>query len=232
MSHESVEIVPSILSADFGRLAAEVEAVRAAGIHKIQVDVMDGRFVPNISVGLPVVEALARDGGVALDVHLMIEEPGRWVDAFVGAGATVVTVHAEAERHLQRTLGRVRELGALAGAALNPGSPACMLEEVLADVDVVLVMTVNPGFGGQRFLPSTLAKVHRLRTWVHERGLTAAIQVDGGIGPGTARLAVEAGATQLVAGSAVFAGGVAVGDAIAALRAEVAAARPWSATGG
>lgn len=214
----TIEIIPSILSADFARLIDDVQAAVAAGVDKVQVDVMDGRFVANISVGLPVVEALAREALVVLDVHLMILEPERWVEAFVRAGANVVTVHAEASRNVHGAVAAVRDLGAQAGVALNPGSPLCLLDEVLADLDVALLMTVNPGFGGQRFIPSTLSKIERLRRRIDEDGLRVAIQVDGGIGPGTARKVVLAGATQLVAGSAVFHAGVPIADAIAALR--------------
>ena len=217
----SVAIIPSILSADFGRLAEEAAAVRAAGLHTVQIDVMDGRFVPNITVGLPVVRALARQGGLELDVHLMIVEPGRWVEAFVDAGAAVVTVHVEADAHIYRTVDLVRRLGCRAGAAINPGTSAECLGEVLDQIDLALVMTVNPGFGGQRFLPGMLPKILRVRQAIDGRGLAVEVQVDGGIAPGTARQAVEAGATQLVAGSSVFAAGIPVADAIAALRRDV-----------
>lgn len=216
----SIEIIPSILSADFARLVDDVEAVRAAGVTKVQVDVMDGAFVPNITVGLPVVEALARATDVALDVHLMIVEPDRWVEPFVDAGASVVTVHAEAAQHLHRTVSRVRERGALAGVALNPGSPLCLLEEVLSEVDVALLMTVNPGFGGQRFIRSVIPKIQSLSRLLDRRGLGVAIQVDGGIALGTAGLVAAAGARQLVAGSSVFGKGRDPAASVTALRLE------------
>lgn len=214
----SVEIVPSVLSADFGHLVDDVQAALAAGVTKIQIDVMDGWFVPNISVGLPVVRALDRAVGACLDVHLMIERPERFVDAFVQAGADVVTVHVESTVHLHRTIHRVRELGAQAGAAVNPATPVAALDEILPDLDVALVMTVDPGFGGQAFIPRTLAKVRALRARIDALGLATAIQVDGGIDVTTAPAVVAAGATQLVAGSAVFAAGVPIGEAVARLR--------------
>jgi ribulose-phosphate 3-epimerase len=201
------------------------DTVRAAGVDTVQVDVMDGRFVPNITVGLPVVRALARHGGLKLDVHLMIVEPGRWVEAFVDAGAWVVTVHAEADVHVYRTVDLVRRSGCRAGVAINPGTPADRLTEVLDQIDLALVMTVNPGFGGQRFLPGMLPKIRRVREAVAARGLAVDVQVDGGIAPGSARQAVDAGASQLVAGSAVFAAGMPVHEAIAALHRDVASDR-------
>lgn len=214
------EILPSILAADFTQLGRDVAAAADAGIRTIQVDVMDGRFVPNISVGLPVVRALKRQGAARLDVHLMIEEPERWIEPFAEAGADVLTIHAEATPHLHRGLQRIRDLGLQAGGAINPATPAAALEEVLELLDVALVMTVNPGFGGQAFLPGPLAKVERLAGLFARRGLPGLVQVDGGIGPSTIRAAADAGARQLVAGSAVFGGGVAeVASRVEALRA-------------
>lgn len=213
----SIEIIPSILAADFGRLTEHVQEALAAGVTKVQIDVMDGSFVPNISVGLPVVKALARSTSALLDVHLMIDRPERYLEAFVDAGAAVVTVHCEATPHVHRAVARVRELGALAGAAINPGTPVAALEEVLGDVDVALLMTVDPGFGGQSFLKSVLPKIRRLRTVVGAGTPVPAIQVDGGIDERTAPLAVSAGATELVAGSSVFAAGVPVHQAVARL---------------
>jgi ribulose-phosphate 3-epimerase len=197
-------IAPSILSADFGRLAEQIAAVEAAGAEAIHVDVMDGHFVPNLTIGPDVVRAVRRSTRLPLDIHLMIEEPGRWLEAFVQAGASWVSVHWEADRHLQRTLTRIRELGAVPGAVINPGTPVTVLGEVLGDVDFVLVMSVNPGFGGQSFQPRSLAKVRRLRQMIADAGRPVRIEIDGGIGEGNARAAVEAGADLLVAGSAVF----------------------------
>jgi ribulose-phosphate 3-epimerase len=178
---------------------------------------MDGRFVPNLTVGLPVVEALRRSTDARLDVHLMIEEPGDWVDRFVGAGAHVLTVHVEATRHLHRDVARIRELGAEAGAALNPATSLDQLEEVLPLLDVALIMTVNPGFGGQEFIRGALDKIARLRSRIDRAGLGVRIQVDGGIDATTVGPAVAAGAEDLVAGSAVFAAGVSIREAIDAL---------------
>jgi len=214
----SIEIIPSILSADFACLRDDVMAARAAGITKVQVDVMDGHFVPNISVGVPVVEALKRSTDMLLDVHLMIASPDRYLDAFAAAGADVLTVHAEATPHLHRAIEHIHALGVQAGAALNPATPLAALEEILPDLDVALVMTVNPGFGGQAFIRSMLPKIARLRAWVDREGYRAAVQVDGGIAVDTAGDVVAAGATQLVAGSAVFAAGVPVAEAVARLR--------------
>lgn len=218
MPTPAVEIIPSILSADFGRLAASVDEALAAGIQTVQVDVMDGHFVPNISVGLPVVEALKRTTAARLDVHLMIDRPERFVDAFADAGADVLTVHVEACGHLHRTVEHIRSRGLQAGVALNPATPLGMLEEILPCADLVLIMTVNPGFGGQRFIRSMLPKIARLRGWMARDGYAAPIQVDGGIAPDTTGAVVAAGATQLVAGSAVFAAGVPVAEAVRRLR--------------
>jgi len=201
-----VKIAPSILSADFGRLADEVRAVCAAGADEIHVDVMDGRFVPNITIGPPVVRALREAAGdVPLDVHLMIVEPERFLEAFVQAGAAVLTVHAEASVHLHRTVTRIRELGARAGVSLNPSTPVLMLEPVVAELDRVLIMTVNPGFGGQQFIDGCLRKLEQARGLLESRGRPGwDLEVDGGVGPDNARRIVEAGANVLVAGAAVF----------------------------
>ena len=219
MTRPDVEILPSVLSADFARLGAHVDEALAAGIETVQVDVMDGRFVPNITVGLPIVRALRASTEARLDVHLMIEEPERYLEDFAAAGADVLTVHAEATPHLHRALAYIRELGVAAGAAINPSTPVSAIGEVLELVDVALVMTVNPGFGGQAFIPSALSKVRALSEAFSVRGLSGVVQVDGGISTATIRQAVEAGARQCVAGSAVFAAGVSVADAVAALRA-------------
>lgn len=200
-----VYIAPSILSARFDKLGEEIIEVEAAGADWIHVDVMDGHFVPNLTFGPLVMEAIAPIAKKPLDVHLMIEKPEVYVPAFAKAGAHVITVHAEACVHLHRVLHLIKEHGALAGVALNPGTPVSAIQEVLEDVDLVLVMTVNPGFGGQAFIPGTVRKIAELRKLQAERGITNLfIEVDGGITSKTAPLVVEAGADVLVAGSAVF----------------------------
>jgi ribulose-phosphate 3-epimerase len=215
----SIRIAPSILSADFARLADAVQTAEEAGADWIHVDVMDGHFVPNITIGVPVVAALRRVTKLPLDVHLMIEQPSRYVDAFVDAGADWLTIHQEADVHLHRTVERIRQKGAHPGVSINPGTPLSALSEILPYVDMVLVMSVNPGFGGQRFIPTSTQKVHALRTELDERGLwPIEIQVDGGIGTATAGEVVAAGATVLVAGAAVFNDQASVADNIAALR--------------
>ncbi len=224
MTARAPRIAPSILAADFGQLAAEVRAVEAAGADWIHVDVMDGRFVPNLTIGPVVVEAVRQATSLPLDVHLMIEEPERYVDAFVKAGAQIVGVHAEACPHLHRTLAQIREAGARACAVLNPATPAQALEAVLGDLDQVLVMTVDPGFGGQRFIEGMLAKLERLRGWIDERGLDVDLEVDGGIAKGSIGRASRAGADVFVAGTAIFREAD-YGAAIRALRREAADAR-------
>lgn len=214
-----IKIAPSILSADFARLADGVAEAEAAGADWIHVDVMDGHFVPNLTIGAPVVRALRRVTDLPLDVHLMIEAPERFLDAFADAGANVLTVHQEACTHLHRTIERIRELGMKPGVSLNPATPLSAIEEILPYVDLVLVMTVNPGFGGQRFIPTSTEKVGRLRRILEERHLWGIeVEVDGGIGPETAAEVVEAGANVLVAGAAVYGGEGSVADNIRALR--------------
>jgi ribulose-phosphate 3-epimerase len=217
------KIAPSILAADLANLGDEVRAVEAAGADWIHVDVMDGHFVPNITIGPFVVEAIRRSTTLPLDVHLMIEAPERTVADFVKAGATTVGVHVETCPHLHRTLAQIREIGARASVVLNPATPASAVDAVLADVDQVLVMTVNPGFGGQRFIESALPKLQRIRGWLEERGLDVALEVDGGIAPGTIGPAARAGADVFVAGTAVF-GAADYAAAIAGLRREADAA--------
>jgi len=195
-------VAPSILSADFGRLAEEVQAVARAGADWIHVDVMDGRFVPNITIGPLIVRAVRAATSLPVDVHLMIENPDRFVDDFVAAGATTLTVHVEACVHLQRTVARIRQLHARAGVALNPHTHEEAVRYVLDDVDLILAMTVNPGFGGQSFLPSMLPKIEALKRMIGTRSVD--LQVDGGVAPSTAGAVAAAGATVLVAGSAVF----------------------------
>ena len=207
MSRRPVVIAPSILSADFGRLADEVRAVEAAGADWIHVDVMDGRFVPNLTIGPVVVKAVRKATRLPLDVHLMIVEPERYVEAFADAGAATIGVQVEACRHLHRTLAQIRETGARASAVLNPATPAIAVSEVLGDLDQVLVMTVNPGFGGQKFIESMLEKIAELRRWIDERGLDVTLEVDGGVAPGTVGRAARAGADAFVAGTAVFGAG-------------------------
>lgn len=197
-------IAPSILSADFAELRREIEKVEAGGADLIHIDVMDGHFVPNITAGVPVVASLRRVTELPLDVHLMISEPARYIEAFIAAGADMISVHCEADHHLQRTISAIKSAGASAGAAINPATPLVALEEVLPELDFVLLMTVNPGFGGQRFLPSSYDKIRRLRDMVRKAGGSARIEVDGGIGAENAARVVECGAEILVAGSAIF----------------------------
>ena len=196
----------SILSADFGRLAEEVKAVEAAGADWIHVDVMDGHFVPNITIGPNMVKALSQVTRLPLDVHLMIEKPGRYLEDFVKAGAKWLGVHAEACVHLHRVIQRIKELGAKAAVALNPATPLCMIDLVLPDVDMVLLMTVNPGFGGQTFIPNVLPKIRQCRSMIDDGGLSTLLQVDGGVNPENAGELAEAGVDVFVAGSAVFRG--------------------------
>ncbi|HEX5706441.1 MAG TPA: ribulose-phosphate 3-epimerase [Pyrinomonadaceae bacterium] len=199
-----IEIAPSILSADFSRLGEEIRAAERGGATLVHVDVMDGRFVPNITVGLPVVRSLARATQLPLDAHLMIAEPGRYAEQFAEAGAAMVSVHVEADAHLHRTLASIKGRGAKAGVVINPATPLSALEEILPLADYVLVMSVNPGFGGQAFIRAAVEKVRRLRRIINERGLSTRIEIDGGIDKNTIAEVAAAGAEIMVAGTAVF----------------------------
>ena len=199
-----IEIAPSILSANFARLSEEIEAVTRGGASLLHVDVMDGHFVPNITVGLPVVKAISKATRLPIDTHLMIEEPGLYVERFIDAGAQLVSVHVEIEPHLHRTLTCIREKGAQAGVAINPATSLVEIEEALPYADFVLLMSVNPGFGGQKFIETSLDKLRRLRRMIDERKLSTRIEIDGGIGLENIACVAEAGAEIIVAGSAIY----------------------------
>lgn len=202
--NKSIKIAPSILSADFTRLGEQIEAVELGGAEILHFDVMDGVFVPNITVGLPVLRSIRKKTRLMIDCHLMIVEPGRYAVEFVKAGADMVSVHVEADIHLHRTLEAVKREGAKAGVAINPATSLAVLEEVLPFADFVLLMSVNPGFGGQKFIPSSVDKLWKLRQMIQQRGLETKIEVDGGIGVNNIAKVVEAGAEIVVAGSAIF----------------------------
>jgi len=201
---ENIIIAPSILSADFTELGREIKAVVDGGADVIHIDVMDGHFVPNITIGPLVVEAASRATDKPLDVHLMISNPDDYIEKFVTAGADWLTVHVEACTHLQRTVSRIRESGLKAGVVLNPATPLQTLDYILEDVDLVMIMSVNPGFGGQSFIPATLDKIRKLRSMIDERGLDVGIEVDGGVSPKTIGKIAQAGANIFVAGSAIY----------------------------
>jgi ribulose-phosphate 3-epimerase len=204
MNGRTIDIAPSILSADFSRLGEEIAAVERGGATILHVDVMDGHFVPNLTVGLPVVKSIAQATELPIDAHLMISEPGRYAQQFVEAGAKMVSVHVEADAHLHRTLASIRSAGAQAGVVLNPATPIESLAEALQFADYVLVMSVNPGFGGQKFIPSSVDKVRRLRRMIEERKLDTRIEIDGGIDLENIAMVITAGAEIIVAGSAIF----------------------------
>ena len=222
MSGTPIKIAPSILSADFARLGEQVAEAEAAGADYIHVDVMDGHFVPNITVGPLIVEALRPHTKLPLDVHIMIAEPERYIKDFCAAGADILTFHAEATPHLHRAIQHIKECGVKAGISINPATPLAAIEEALPFADLILVMSVNPGFGGQSFIPETLSKVARLRRMLDEGGHDAELEIDGGIKPETAPDAARAGARVLVSGSAVFNDRESVAAAIAKLRKSVA----------
>jgi len=216
-----VKIAPSILSCDFSRLADEIQAVEAGGADWIHVDVMDGHFVPNITIG-PVITAGARRATeLPLDVHLMIDDPDQYLEAFVDAGADILTVHQEACRHLHRTVQRIRELGARAGVAVNPATSLESVREVLPDLDMLLIMSVNPGFGGQSYIPGSTDKLRRARGMLDEISSTADLEVDGGVDASNVASIVEAGATVVVAGSAVYGHDLGAGAGVQAIRGAV-----------
>jgi ribulose-phosphate 3-epimerase len=217
----SVKIFPSVLSADFRRLGQQIEEIESAGADGVHLDVMDGRFVPNLTIGPFIIEAVRQATTLPLDVHLMIVEPERYIGDFARAGADMISVHQEACPHLHRTIQQIKQLGKKAGVVLNPSTPLVTLEEVFTEVDFILLMSVNPGFGGQSFIESSVEKVRRLRSWLAERGAHAEIEIDGGIDPKTAPRVVTAGAMILVAGSAVFRASGGAGEGVRQLRASV-----------
>jgi ribulose-phosphate 3-epimerase len=219
-----VKLSPSILNADFGRLAEQVREAEAAGADYLHVDVMDGQFVPNISLGPAIVAAIRQATSLPLDLHLMIEEPRRFLREFVEAGAGIMTVHAEAVRHLHATVAAIQDAGVRAGVALNPATPLSAVEEIVDRLDLLLIMTVNPGFGGQGLIPETLDKIARARALLDARGARAELEVDGGVKAENVGEVVRRGARVVVAGSAIFVGGGGIQANTAALRAEIARA--------
>ena len=198
------KIAPSILAADFANLASEIKAVEEAGADWLHIDVMDGHFVPNLTIGPPVVASLRKVTGLPLDVHLMIEKPDNYLEAFAQAGADILTVHVETCPHLYRTLESIHKLGKKAGVALNPATPLSFLEPILEEVDLILIMSVNPGFGGQKFIPQALSRIQTVREWIKKYNLKVDLEVDGGISENTLSEVVKAGANVFVAGSAIF----------------------------
>ncbi|WP_040204938.1 ribulose-phosphate 3-epimerase [Neobacillus jeddahensis] len=199
-----VKIAPSILSADFSKLGEEILAVEQGGADFIHIDVMDGHFVPNITIGPLIVDAVRPITKLPLDVHLMIENPDQYIEAFAKAGADYITVHVEACRHLHRTIQNIKSFGVKAGVVLNPATPVESIQHIIADIDMVLLMSVNPGFGGQSFIPEVLPKIKQVKEMADQKGIAIEIEIDGGVNPETAKLCTEAGATVLVAGSAIY----------------------------
>ena len=199
-----VKIAPSILSADFSKLGEEILAVEKGGADYIHIDVMDGHFVPNITIGPLIVDAIRPITKLPLDVHLMIENPDQYIEAFAKAGADYITVHVEASRHLHRTIQNIKSYGIKAGVVLNPATPVESIQHIIADIDMVLLMSVNPGFGGQKFIPEVLPKIRKVKEMAEQKGLDIEIEIDGGVNSETAKLCMEAGANVLVAGSAIY----------------------------
>ena len=212
-----VKIAPSILSADFSKLGDDIKAIDKGGADFIHIDVMDGSFVPNISFGFPIMKSIRNITDKVFDVHLMIDNPANYIDDFIEAGADLITVHYEADRHIDRTINYIKSKGKMAGVALNPGTPVNLLKDLIPNLDMVLIMSVNPGFGGQKFIPYSIDKIKEVKELSDRLNPELLIQVDGGIGSGNAKDVIEAGANVLVAGSAVFNGGD-VGENIKALR--------------
>jgi ribulose-phosphate 3-epimerase len=232
MDTDAVKLAPSILAADFGRLGDQVAEADKAGADRIHVDVMDGHFVPNLSMGAPIVQALRRVTRLPLETHLMISDPDSFVEEFAEAGSDSLLIHWEGNNNLHRTVQRVKALGKRVGVVINPATPAAVLEEILPDVDLVLVMTVNPGFGHQHFIHTTLPKIRRVREMIEQGKLGCDLEVDGGIDPATAPLAVAAGANVLVAGSAIFGESDGVAAAMKKLRAAIDSPLPPFEKGG
>jgi len=221
MQNHEPKLAPSILAADFARLGEQVAEAEKAGANRIHIDVMDGHFVPNISMGVPIVQSLRRVTRLPLETHLMISDADFFLDEFVEAGSDSFLVHWEGNNNLHRTVHRIKDLGRRAGVVINPATPAAVLEEILPDVDLVVVMTVNPGFGHQHFLRSTLPKIERVRQMVRRLNARCEVEVDGGVDEATAPLAGAAGADVFVAGSSIFGGGAGVGEAMSRLRASI-----------